>query len=454
MVFYSAMHIETDEQINHLVEVGLDEYESDTDVPHQVGGQITKDDQQQLKNILQQYPVIVMNANVLRVLNFFKDIENIGELSKQINQNYLFSIYITPEEIEQKHSEYNLRMIIKNNDEYDFDNPVEIGIIKLKIINNEQLELTIYDLIEKLFQYVQSGTTDALLEILTINRMDDMDLNKYFIDKNALQDNTQIMDMSESLSKIKREFDIDELELTQNEKGNENWITNGIRQKIDKSSNDTAKKELDNAEWKIYSNRGGGDCFFLSICQSGSPFEGTDKQNKNVLFNTNTNEDCVKNMRKFIASWITREQFNTYLESSYQANTQNLPENINTLTNFKKYVKSSSYYMDELGIQILYDHTNLFPIILYYRTKFDTKKTYMNCVLGKGKINRDTLQDKVYIFLKYIEDGGGHYELIGYRNKDNMEYEKYFTYETLPEFAKLLIEIECEKRFEKNHNYH
>ena len=168
--------------------------------------------------------------------------------------------------------------------------------------------------------------------------------------------------------------------------------------------------------YKIIPNSGGGDCFFHSVAEAFASSSNT------AISRYNTNE----RLREFLANNITNDAFDNRKIMCDVEDGNLLAEctgmnNVHNLYDFKKYIKSSIYWGDELAITIIEKKLNVKFIIF--------RKEDKNIALSLSEVTNP----QYYILLWLTGRDARHYELLSHKNI------KIFTFSTLPIDIKLFI---------------
>lgn len=430
------MEINTETDVDRLVETGLDGYRIDTLV--QTGG--NQHQQQQITHV----PLFLMHSQVLKTLNLFKDIRDAR--INTLNKYFCFGIGLATDDTQKTYSLYLLHQAIPH--ETDIESLPKLGtpdyfthIATIQVNHSTPLS----ELLETVLNMVQSGHTDSLLSLLSLNRPDTISpeqLVSVFTNENTPSfEQTDIEEFSVSLSTIKQVLNVVNRPLLPSvstsssttpsgQKQQQSWLVSNMERRLAKTMGGLEKipkkiqNEFKDDAWRIRTNRGGGDCFFLSLCQSRLTVHDT--ETGEIIYEPNGSRDhdtCVQTLRTFIAENITQEVFNN-LNARIQAQQGlKIPDQptppidvLKTIDTYKDYIKSSSYFADETTIQILYDNTNLFPVIIkQILTNYTPDKKIIHLFMSNDTDQYRQIKHKQFVLFNHIDEGGGHYELIQFK---------------------------------------
>ena len=411
------MEINSEADVDKLLDMGLDGYTIDS---VQQGGNQTK------------VPVFIMNVQVLKTLNLFRDTPKDGRFTKL---NGYYGFLIGKKESNNSPS-FPLYLLTESTDSTEdstlsFSNFTKIANIFLEA----NTDITLSELLETLFQYVTAENTDNLLTFIRLDKT--TQLVPLFLEAPTFEQ-TDIEEFSKSLSLLKSVTGDTSQPLLPTSNG-ESWLVSNIKARLGDGLSEEITKELTDNKWRVISNTGGGDCFFLSLCQSGVSIHTL--EDPSITINTEEPQ-CVNSIREFIANNITEDMYDTRKQiPSYEPHAP--PSSaMNTLDSFKDYVKTSNYYADEMTISILQDRTNLYPIILNRDLNYTNTKPVIKCY--STNIRMDDLKQKQYVLLKHIEGGGGHYELIQFKKEQTDSWMSVFsTFDQLPKSIQALMTMDC-----------
>lgn len=439
------MEINTDSQVDRLVDMGLDGYTNEDSV--QKGGQSKGTSS---KNV----PVFIMDIGVLKILNLFtsSNPQTLGSLKGY----YCFCI--GHNNVSERSSSFLVYLLTTKNPQADF---VFEDFTKVaKLVMNTNVDISLSDLLETIFQYVNSGTTDALMNLFRLEPEGNVEnvVSIFSQESTPTFQQTEIEEFSTSLSTIHTVLDKDKAtrpllqpiskdpQLSQ-----DSWLVSNIKARL---GNLTAEiqTELQSENWRVITNTGGGDCFFLSLCQSRVLIQDTTTQTSIHTYRNGTMDTCVSDIRAFIANNITQEQF--IARKGVPTDIGHAPpaSALESLEEFKDYVKTSSYYADEMTIGILQEKTNLYPIIINRDLAYTSTKPVIKChssQLTTNELKNFPFVNKQFVLLIHIEGGGGHYELIQYKSPSGQsgqesEWKRLFeTFDTLPKSIQELFKKDC-----------
>lgn len=439
------MEINTDSQVDRLIDMGLDGYTDEDSV--QKGGQ----SQGTSSNV----PVFIMDIGVLKILNLFNS-SNPQTLDSLKGLKGYYCFCIGHKKVSKHSSSFLVYLLTTKNPQADF---VFEDFTKVaELVMNTNVDISLSDLLETIFQYVNSGTTDALMNLFRLKPEENV-VSIFSQESTQTFQQTEIEEFSKSLSTIHTVLDKDTRPLLQpiskdSQPSQDSWLVSNIKARLGNLTTEI-QTELQNENWRAITNTGGGDCFFLSLCQSRVLIQDTTTQTSIHTYRNGTMDTCVSDIREFIAKNITEDQFNARKGVSSDIG-HALPAHITSLKEFKDYVKTSSYYADEMTIGILQEKTNLYPIIinrdLTYSSNKPVDKPVIKCYLNK--VTRENLTtfpfvNKQFVLLIHIEGGGGHYELIQYKSPSGQsgqetEWKSVFeTFDTLPKSIQELFKKDC-----------
>lgn len=438
------MEINTDSQVDRLVDMGLDGYTNEDSV--QKGGQSKGTSS---KNV----PVFIMDIGVLKILNLFTSSN--PQTLDSLKGYYCFCI--GHKKVSESSSSFPLYVLTTKKTQEDF--LVFEDFTKVaELVMKQNVDISLSDLLENIFQYVNSGTTDVLMNLFRLEPEGNVDsvVSIFSQDSTPKLQQSEIEEFSKSFSTIHTVLDKDTRPLLQpiskdSQPSQDSWLVSNIKARL---GNLTAEiqTELQNENWRAITNTGGGDCFFLSLCQSNVLIQDTTTQTSIHTDRNGPINTCVSDIRAFIAKNITEDQFNARKGVSRDIG-HAIPAHVTSLEEFKDYVKTSSYYADEMTIGILQEKTNLYPIIinrdLTYSSNKPVDKPVIKCYLNK--VTRENLTtfpfvNKQFVLLIHIEGGGGHYELIQYKSPSGQatDWKRFFeTFDTLPKSIQELFEKDC-----------
>lgn len=405
------MEINTESDVDKLLDMGLDGY---TPEITQKGGNG------------KAVPVFVMNIQVLKTLDLFKDTPKDARFNK-MNGYYGFIIGRKKEASEKIYFPLFLLTTLPNN-EITFSNFTEIAHISLKA----NTDITLNEFLEILFQYVTTGNTDYLLTLMSLDKT--TSLVGLFLNAPTIQQ-TDIEEFSKSLSMI-HSISGETSRSLLTETSGDSWLVSNIKARLGDGLSDNIQNELTNERWQVVANAGGGDCFFLSLCQSGVSIQTLE----NPTSINPSDSTCVNSIREFIANHITEETYKTRM--AIPADIEHAPPESarKSIEAFKEYVKTSRYYADEMAISILQEKTNLYPIIINRDLRYTPNKPVIKCHSTNASLI--DLQKKQFVILNHIEGGGGHYELIQFKMNDIWK-SVFSIFDELPKSIQALMNIDC-----------
>lgn len=443
------MEINTDSQVDRLVDMGLDGY---TD-----GDSIQKGGQQQ-----SDVPVFIMNIQILKTLKLF---ENLVKSSNPQTLNRLKGYYCFCIGHKKKSSSsFPLYLLTTKDDVPTFKNFTKVAELVMK----QNVDISLNDLLENIFQYVNSGTTDALMNLFRLEPEENV-VSIFTQDTTPTFQQTDIEEISKSLSTIHTVLDKATRPLLQpiskvpqasqaSQASQDSWLISNIKARLGNLTPELQTElqtELQNENWNVITNTGGGDCFFLSLCQSNVVIQDTTTQPIHTYNAYNATIDtCVSDIRTFIANNITQEQF--IARKGVPADIGHAPpaSALESLETFKDYVKTSSYYADEMTIGILQEKTNLYPIIINRDLAYSSNKPVIKChsdQLTTNDLTNFPFVNKQFVLLIHIEGGGGHYELVQYKppskqSEQATDWKRLFeTFDELPKSIQELFKRDCVK---------
>ena len=216
-------------------------------------------------------------------------------------------------------------------------------------------------------------------------------------------------------------------------------------------------------KFKVITNDGGGNCFFLTLSQALQYQNNKTKYDqqglrKLVADNTTTQmfyEYDVQQWQLFISkdprgvAYIRQvygenydknivNQIKQELSKALNIHDNNKIEKLtislhkpNLLPNFKEYIKSASYWADTFAITLLRNLLKIQFIII------DSNAKNINCILNTASQNNKVSYDG-YILIWWISPA--HYELIIY---NDLNPTGYFTFKTIPQEVKVVLNNEA-----------
>lgn len=216
-------------------------------------------------------------------------------------------------------------------------------------------------------------------------------------------------------------------------------------------------------KYKYFTNRGSNDCFFLSLAQAyvkskNEILKEQLKERMNLSNNTSI-DDVQKDIRKFIASNVNKQQYDTFKERDDTVNAQ-MRGRVNSLEDYRNEIKSSAYQADELTIYILIKH-DIFPFSVELNTEDESAIVKCTSYLDKPTLqelendnSQDSSNNMIYFMLQYtpsINENSNHYELVAYKTSETDQgLETLFLYNQLPDPIKTLVKDKCKRPEQSN----
>jgi hypothetical protein len=180
---------------------------------------------------------------------------------------------------------------------------------------------------------------------------------------------------------------------------------------------------FNSAKYKIVENGGRGDCFFESVQQA---------------FETIGIDIPIEKQRNILADTADADVFERYqiLSSASDLDEYTFKQSINTLDEFKAYIKTQNFWADEYAISVLQKHFNIsFIVLLENKYSRDDILRMINCgiIEDDAGVSKD-IRPAYYVILTL---GGAHYRVVKYDDR------AVFTYDELPYAIKKFIVAGC-----------
>lgn len=217
------------------------------------------------------------------------------------------------------------------------------------------------------------------------------------------------------------------------------------------------QSELNENNYKYFTNQGGNDCFFLSLAQAyvksnNQQLKRQLKERMNLSDTTDINT-IQTDIRNFIASNVNEGQYRAFKERNGDTINAEMRDRVNSLEDYQKEIRSSAYQADELTIGILIKH-DIFPFSVELNTENENAIVKCTSYLDKPtlqELEKDNPQDSsknmIYFMLQYTpstNENSNHYELVGYEETPS-NLKTLFLYNQLPNPIQSLVAKNCAK---------
>lgn len=272
-------------------------------------------------------------------------------------------------------------------------------------------------------------------------------LNRYIIENPSA---SNIENFSCSISLVKN------IQRNKNDDGISDTIFVNALKKV---STPGQQSQLYEYEYKYFTNRGGNDCFFLSLAQAYVKSKNENLKNqlkeRMNLSNSTDIDTLQQDIRKFIASNVNDYQYQAFKQRENTVNAQ-MRNRVNSLEDYQNEIKSSAYQADELTINILIEN-KIFPFSVELNTENTNAIVKCTSYLDKPSLQtleQDYLTDSsgnsdlmIYFMLRYTpsnDQDSNHYELVAYE-KFPSKLKTLFLYNQLPDPIKTLVQNKCKR---------
>lgn len=388
-------------------------------------------------------PVLAFSSILLK-----KKISGLSDISDTYNLYVIHPV---------KPTEWNLYLFIR--DPSGIKKPIELSnndILRhiVTITENSQNSSTTEYFLEQLL----NTTTDdqSKIDSFTFHlNVDVKDIIRDLLNRFTIQASSEtIQNFNSSLGIVKSLY----LEGDTSESGTVNTgildtrFVNALRKVVPQN------QQLYEINYKYFTNRGGNDCFFLSLAQAyvKSKNENLKKQlneRMNLLNNTSI-DDVQTDIRKFIANNVNEDQYQAFKQREDTVNAE-MRGRVDSLKDYQNEIKSSAYQADELTISILLKNY-IFPFSVELNTEDTNAIVKCTSYLDKPTLqelendnSQDSSKNMIYFMLQYTpstNENSNHYELVAYKTEQTDQgLETLFLYNQLPDPIKTLVTTECKR---------